>query len=545
MPQIGPTSREECIERLARETFDVCVVGGGITGAGIALDAASRGLSVALVERGDFASGTSSKSSKFVHGGLRYLANYDFGLSWEAAQERDLLRRLAPHVVRPVQFLWPAFRHGLEATLAPVGLTIYDLLSTGRGFRRHRRARPESIRRLAPTLRHDRVHAAWTYWDARADDARLVFEILRTAHGLGAAIANYSAVRGFDKARGRAAAALVEDIHGDRPIAVRAGSIVNAAGVWAGEVASLDDPALAPKLRPAKGIHLTVPAARLPLRSACIVPSISRDGRSVFAFPWGPVVGLGTTDTEYSGPLDSPAVGSDDAAYILSAVNTWFDTDLSPTDAIAGWAGLRPLLEGGAERTADLSRRHAITTSPSGVITITGGKLTTYRRMARDAVDLVCERLGVRARCCTARLPIGLAASPRALYEETRALAARLGLDPDVARHLVAAHGDRAPDVLALVAEDPTLGAPVAPPLPDLLAEIAFAFRAEMAVTLEDALARRTRLALQDSAGGLGDLEAVRRAAGLPRKRLQAEARVYAAALAAERGPVPPPPLAT
>ena len=545
VPEIGRDTRAENLERMERETFDVFVVGGGITGAGVALDAASRGLKVALVDKGDFASGTSSKSSKMIHGGLRYLAQYDFRLTWEASRERDRLRRLAPHLVRPLQFLFPAYKKGTATRFATIGLTLYDLVAGGRGFARHRRARAEDIRTLAPPLDPTRTVAAWTYWDARTDDARLVLEVLRTAHGFGAVFANHACVRGFETSGGRIAAARVEDAVTGAQFAVRARAFVNAAGIWADEVGAHDPHTAAPPLRPAKGIHLVVPRARAPVNAGLVVPSVRRDGRSLFAVPWGPNVVLGTTDTEYSGPLDAPSVDDEDVRYTLDAASWSLGTDLVPGDVISAWAGLRPLLAGagGPEtRTADLSRTHHLSASKAGLITITGGKLTTYRRMAADAVDLVCSTLGVAARCRTARLPIGITRPLDGLQREARATAERAGLDPATADHLVEGHGDRAPQLLALVAEDASLGRALVPGLPWIAAEVVWAARREMTVTLSDALERRTRLSLADPGAGLGSAAPaiVARELGWSDEEAAAQAAEVARRVGGERGPVAP-----
>jgi glycerol-3-phosphate dehydrogenase len=539
---IGPATREENVERLGRETFDLAVVGGGITGAGIALDAAARGLKTALVDKGDFASGTSSRSSKMVHGGLRYLAQYDFALTWEAARERDLLRRLAPGLVRPMRFLYPILRRGREASFVALGLTVYDVVAGRRGFGRHRRARPATVRDLAPSLDVSRLRAAWTYWDAVTDDARLVFEILRAAHSRGAVVANHAKVEGFDRAGGKIRAVRLVDATGGRTLEVRARAFVNATGVWAGEVSRLEDPAAAPRLRPAKGIHLAVPAGAIRLGAACIVPSGARDGRSLFAAPWGDVVMLGTTDTEYDGPLDRPVVGEEDVDYVLGGINRFLQAGLDRADVVAAWAGLRPLLADERARTADLSRRHAITVTRAGLITITGGKLTTYRRMAADAVDRVCAGLGVRARSGTARLPIGISGPLEALLASTRALAAEIGADPALPRRLVEAYGDQAPAVLGLAADEPALARPVSAASPAIGAQVVWAARHEMTGTLEDVLARRTRLALLDPTGGLGGDAAalVARTLRWSDERRRQEVAAYAANLEAERGPVAP-----
>ncbi len=547
MRQIGPTTRDENLDRLAGETFDVLIVGGGITGAGCALDAASRGLKTALIDKGDFASGTSSKSSKLIHGGLRYLAQNDFGLTWEAAHERDLLARLAPHLVRPVQFFYPIFRKGRESRFAAIGLTVYDVLSAVRGVPRHRKAGPAEFARLAPTMDPAQAVAAWTYWDASTDDARLVFELIRAAHAFGAVAANYAAVSGFERGPGGdIAAAHVTDVPTGRTIEVRAKTTINATGVWAGEVGALDDPTATIAIRPAKGIHVVVDTARVPIGAACIVPSGARDRRWLFAIPWGGRVMLGTTDTGHSGSLDTPSVDAADVEYVLHGINKWMGTDLTPHDVTAAWAGLRPLrAEAASLRTADLSRRHAITVSPAGLISVTGGKLTTFRRMAKDAVDAACRRLGSRAKSQTHRLRIGLTKPVRDAEADVADLLSQAGADPAGARRLVQAYGNLATEVAVLIAGDAGMARTVADGLEVTAAEVAWAVQREMAVTLDDALSRRTRLALLDRTGGLGGPapEVAAAVLGWDSARLAAESARYGARLARERGPVAPPSL--
>jgi glycerol-3-phosphate dehydrogenase len=544
VPEIGPDTRAENLERLEREAFDVCVVGGGITGAGVALDAASRGLSVALVDRGDFASGTSSRSSKMVHGGIRYLANYDFKLTWESSRERDLLRRLAPHLVRPLRFFFPAFKKGFQTRFATVGLTIYDLMAGRRGFGRHRRA-DDDVRRYAPSLDPGRVVGAWTYWDAATDDARLVFEVLRTAHGFGAVIANHARVRGFDTSGGAISAAFVSDDVTGRELSIRARCFVNATGVWADEVGGFEPRSAAPPIRPAKGIHLVLPSTVVPIGATVVIPSIARDRRSMFAVPgWGDTVVLGTTDTTYDGPRDAPSVDDDDVRYALGALNWSLGLDVQPSDVLAAWAGLRPLLAGAGgpeERTADLSRTQHLSVSPGGLVTITGGKLTTYRRMAVDTVDLVCSRLGIAGRSRTKRLAIGLTRPLAGLLDETTTAAERAGMAPEVARHLVETYGDRAPAVLELAASDPELAAPLVPGLPWIGAQAVWAVEHEMAVGLSDVLERRTRLSLADREAGLGSAAPGLLARRIGAEAAAAEATALAERIARERGPVARP----
>ena len=486
--------RALALARLGTEEFDVLVIGGGITGAGVALDAAARGLRAALVERGDFASGTSSRSSKLVHGGLRYLEQKEYRLVYENLAERQRLLANAPHLVRPLEFLIPVVgRRGVGNRALARGyaaaLWLYDLTGGLRMGRRHRRVSPAETAAHLPTLRADLVVAAFVYHDAHADDARLTLAIARTAaldHG--AVVANYAPVAALVKdGRGRACGARLAD-----GTVVSARAVVNATGVWADEVRALDEGRHPGTLRPAKGIHVTVPRARLPCDLAAVLPVIG-DRRSIFVIPWGDQVYLGTTDTQYDGPLDDPQCTPDDVAYVLGAVNALVTDPLSGADVVGTWAGLRPLVDHArSERTADLSRRHRVTVSPSGVVTVTGGKLTTYRKMAADTVDQVVGLLGKgRRHSPTRRLPLRGAAGTTWLRSD--AAATQMGADPAALAHLVSRYGGEATAVLDLVAADAELAEPLVPGLPYLRAEAVHAARHEMAHTLDDVLSRRTR----------------------------------------------------
>ena len=458
--------RASALERLAAARFDVLVVGGGITGAGVALDAASRGLRTALVEREDFGSGTSSRSSKLVHGGLRYLSQGDYGLVAQALSERQRLLRNAPHLVRPLPFLVPSY--GSRARMRAVGsaLWLYDLTGGFRIGRLHRRLSTEAATAHAPSLRTDGLVGAHLDLDAQADDARLTLTVIRTA-GLEhrAVAANHVTVSGV----------VTGGVHIEadgRELEVRATVVVNAAGVWADRLAVDGVPAL----RPAKGVHVTLPA-ELVRTNVALVLAVPSDGRSIFVVPWPGTdrVYVGTTDTDYDGPLDDPACTPDDVAYLLDAVNAGLQTTLEPGDVVGSWAGLRPLVAGSSQRSADLSRRHRVTTGPEGVVTVTGGKLTTYRAMAADTVDAVEAALGRSpSPCRTAKLPLRGAAEA-------------------APEHLASRYGTEARVLDALVAADPTLAEPLVPTLPYLRAEAIYAARYEMARTLDDVLARRTR----------------------------------------------------
>ena len=492
-----PFDRQRALRRMATEDFDVLVIGGGITGAGVALDAAARGLRTALVERRDFASGTSSKSSKLIHGGLRYLQQREFRLVYEALAERQHLLDNAPHLVSPVPFLIPLFGDqgvvaGGLARLYSVALWQYDLTGGLRIGKRHRRISRSQTLGYFPDLDVDRLVAGFLYWDAKADDARLTLTVLRTAVvNYGATAANYAAVDELLRHEGRVVGARLGD-----GTEIRAAIVVNATGVWADDVRHLDEgPAALGTLRPAKGIHLTFPAHRLPVTAAAVLP-VPGDRRSIFVVPWGEFTYVGTTDTDYQGPLDDPACGPEDVAYLLAALNTATSARLTTADVTACWAGLRPLVRSAASaRTADLSRRHRVTRSDHGVITVTGGKLTTYRRMASDTVDLVVSALGRGARRSpTKELRLLGAERAGALCEP--AAARRLGVDPVTLAHLASRYGSEARTVIAMTEADPELARPLVPGLPYLRAEAVYAARYEMARTLDDVLARRTRAAL-------------------------------------------------
>lgn len=482
--------RLAALDRLAGEQFDVLVVGGGITGAGVALDAASRGLRTALVERYDFASGTSSRSSKLVHGGLRYLSQGDYRLVAQALAERRRLMANAPHLVRPLPFLVPSYGGGAVLRAVGAALWVYDVAGGFRIGRRHRRLSPADSLARAPSLRPDGLAGAHLYLDAHTDDARLTLAVARTAvldHG--AVAVNHARVTRIEPGGARIEA----DGH---TLDVDASIVVNAAGVWADEVAGAGPgpgPGR-PSIRPAKGVHITLPAGSVRTDVALVLP-VPGDGRSVFVVPWAGTgrVYVGTTDTDYDGPLDKPTCTAADTAYLLDAVNAALSTDLSPGDVVGAWAGLRPLVADGGpgRRSTDLSRRHRVTRSPEGTVTIIGGKLTTYRAMAEDTVDEVQAALGRRrAGAGTATLALRGSSEPD---PPARPLP---GLAGPVARHLFARYGSEARVVAAMVAGDPGLGRPLVATLPYLRAEAVYAARYEMARDLDDVLARRTRASI-------------------------------------------------
>jgi glycerol-3-phosphate dehydrogenase len=479
-----PFDRRQNLRRLAGERFDVLVIGGGITGAGCALDAATRGLQVALVEANDFASGTSSKSSKLLHGGLRYLQRGELRLVYEALAERQLARRNAPHLVHMLPFLLPMFRESglVDRRLARgVGMAMWGYDLTG-GFRygklHDRLTKTEALERF-PTLDADRLDFAYVYYDAHADDARLTLAIARTAAFHGAVVANYAPVVSLTRRSGRLTGAVV-DADGDL-IEVQARVIINACGVWSDRVQALGGHASAPSIRPAKGVHITVPRARLGNEIAAVLP-VPDDGRTVFVVPWGDFTYIGTTDTDYDGDLDDPRCTERDTDYLLRTVNASLARPIERADIVGAWAGLRPLVAETrpGHTTKDLSRRHVVQASPSGLITVTGGKLTTYRRMARDAIDRARRQLGLRGhRCLTDRVAL-VGAAP---------------VDATTSQHLESRYGSEAGAVRDLT-ERADLARQLIPSLPYLRAEVVFAARHEMAQTVDDVLSRRTRARL-------------------------------------------------
>jgi glycerol-3-phosphate dehydrogenase len=489
MLELSAETRSQHLERMSEGDLDVLVIGGGIVGAGIGLDAAARGLRVGLVERDDFASGTSGRSSRMIHGGARYLRNGDVRLVYESLRERGVLLRNAPHLVRPSPFLTPLHRLRDRIPIG-LGLTLYDALATGRNISRHSRVDETQVERLAPGLAHGTP--GLVYWDCLTDDARLVIEILREAARRGALMANRAEVVeliGDGVVRG---ARVVAE---GRSLEIRARVTVNATGAWADRVHALADPH-PPKLRPSKGIHLVLDRARLPIRCVVTVPSLLAYGSFFVLIPWGPRVYIGPTDTPYDGPIDSPTVEPEDVSVVLAALERAFGGGFSEADVIASWSGVRPLLDAGPGDTRDLSRRHAILQGRSGLITVTGGKLTTYRAIAEQVVDRACRALGEDGRVRTETLPLGLTQPLKRATASAERTATRMGLPPGTGTRLVQRYGDDWPAATALITDDAALGEQVVGGFPVLKVELELARRREMAMSEEDVLVRRTRLAL-------------------------------------------------
>jgi glycerol-3-phosphate dehydrogenase len=508
-------TRAEALGRFQAATFDIAIIGGGITGAGIARDAAQRGLAVALLEKGDFASGTSSKSSRMAHGGLRYLAQRHVHLVRESLVERGVLLRLAPHLVHPMPYILPVYEGGANSRFVlRVGLTAYDLLAGRRRLQRHRGLSREALERTEPTVRTDGLQGGFRYFDCLVNDARLTLANVRSAARDHAAVASYVEATEVLSEGGRVTGVHFVDRLSGTTGTLRAHVVVAAAGPWTDRVRALAG--VPPLLRPTKGIHVVVGHARLPLSSA--VAFAFRD-RMMFAVPYRDYTYIGTTDTDFTGDPGQASAEADDVAYSIEAANSAFTGDLSPDDVLSTWAGVRPLVyEEGTP--SEVGRDYEIQVGPEGFMTIAGGKLTTYRAMAEDLVDRVvrqeARRLGdARPPCRTASttLPGGdLDRFERYRGAAAAALEEGWGLSRQAAYHLVDTYGTEYLKVLAYARNSPDLLRPLAPDVPVLAAEAIYAVEEEMALTLEDFMARRTELMLFEPQHGL---EAAEHAAAL------------------------------
>ncbi|MER6993937.1 glycerol-3-phosphate dehydrogenase/oxidase [Saccharopolyspora hirsuta] len=481
--------RRRALRRLGDTEFDVLVIGGGITGAYTALDAVSRGLSVALVERDDFASGTSSKSSKMVHGGLRYIEQGNVNLVRHSLLERHRFRRNAPHLVQRLPFLFPILEQEgvFDARIAKAFeglLWTYDLVGGWRIGRLHQRLTPNEVLSHAPTLRADHLKGGFMYYDSRADDARLTLTVVRTAAHLGAVVANGAKVERLLKSGGRVRGA---EVHADgEQIDVRARVVVNATGVWTDGIDALADDAHRPQVRPAKGVHIVVPWSKIRNDCTVTVPIPGRARRATCT-RWGDVVVLGTTDTDYTGSIDDVHCTREEMQFLLDGANVAFDVELGPDDVLGSYGGLRPLVGGKEGATLDMRRDHHIEVGTGGMVTVTGGKLTTSRHMGELVVDKVAGLLGSKTRSRTTKLPLLGGAG-----YDAEAVSASGG----TAAHLGGRYGTEARFVSALIDENPELGEPLLPGQPHLKAEVVYAARCEMARSVDDVLSRRTRLRL-------------------------------------------------
>ncbi len=504
--RLGPRQREHNLARLGAETFDVVVVGGGVVGAGCALDAAARGLNVALVEARDLASGTSSRSTKLIHGGLRYLEQQEFGLVREALKERGLLLNvLAPHLVRPVSFLYPLTHHGLERAYVGAGMLLYDSLGGFKGLRRHRHLTRRQALKLAPALKRDAMVGAIQYWDAQLDDARHTMEIARTAAHYGAVVVSNAEVIGVLREAGRVTGVRVCDMTTGAELEVAAREVVNATGVWTDDVQGLVGERGKFRVRASKGIHLVVPRDRVQADSGLILRT---DTSVLFIIPWGRHWLLGTTDTDWRLDKFHPAATKADIDYVLERVNTVLAAPLGHDDVEGVYAGLRPLLEGESEQASQLSREHTVAVPVPGLVAVAGGKYTTYRVMAKDAIDTVVRNLGDSVpESPTEQTPLLGAVGFRAMWNRRRRLAESSGLHVARIEHLLGRYGVLIEDLLAEIERRPEL-AEVLPGTEDhLKVEVWYAAAAEGALHLDDVLARRTRLSIQTFDRGLAAAE--------------------------------------
>jgi len=528
--EFSARTRAANLERMRNESFDVLVVGGGVVGAGVARDVACRGFATALVDRGDFASGTSGKTSRLVHGGLRYLRNYRFGLVRRAVRERDLLLRNAPGLVHPLSFLIPAYvDHGPRRTVLRFGLFLYDLLSKEKTLPRRSWLSAEEAREREPRIAERGLAGAGLYYDAWTDDSRLVLAIVQDAGAAGAIVANHVEVEGLVHQGGRVAGARLRDAIAGASFEVSARFVVNATGVWLDRVRTARR---GPTIRPTKGIHVFVPRAKIGNRSALAL-SAKRDGRVVFVLPWGNLALVGTTDTDFRGDPDRVVPDSGDVAYLLETVNAAFpDAHLGPGDVVSAYAGLRPLLrKGGAEKSeSDTSRNHAIFWDPDGLISVTGGKLTTHRIMAEEVGGLLALRLRRPRSSATRNRPLGPPLSP--LDEFTG-----LGFDEETALHL---QGRYAPEQVRRFLGLPSARERILASTPHIWAEVDIAMDEEMAMTISDVLVRRLGLFYESPDQGVRAAamvaERMGKVLGWDSQRMDLEIRAYEDLVRAHQG---------
>jgi len=508
---LSPDARARALGTLSRgpgasggpHELDVLVVGGGVVGAGVALDAVTRGLSTALLEQRDLASGTSSRSSKLIHGGLRYLEMLDFALVREALQERGLLlTRLAPHLIRPVPFLYPLTHHVWERPYVGSGLLLYDVMArfgpAEAGLPRHRHLSRKAVARIAPDFAPESIAGAIRYYDCQVDDARLVLTVARTAAGHGAQVATRVKVTGFLREGERVVGVRALDLEDGRELEVRARVVVNAAGVWTDDIQEMVGGRGSLHVQASKGIHLVVPRDRIRSETGFIVRT---ETSVLFVIPWGRHWILGTTDTPWDLDKAHPAASRADIDYVLDHVNAILREPLDHEDVVGVYAGLRPLLSGESEPTSRISREHTVVTPVPGLVMIAGGKLTTYRVMARDAVDAAAHSLtttGATVRSSiTHRVPLVGADGFETRTNQRVQLARRSGLHVARIDHLLGRYGDLVDDLLALVAERPELAEPLDGSEDYLGAEVVYAVTHEGARHLDDVLTRRTRISIE------------------------------------------------
>ena len=511
---LGPAQREADLDLASTREFDVVIIGGGVVGAGAALDAASRGLSVAIVEQRDWAAGTSSRSSKLIHGGLRYLEQLDFGLVREALREQTLLLgRLCPHLVRPVPFLVPLQYPVWQRAYIGAGTLLYDTLAGRRALPRHRHLTRRGMLTRFPGLRSDRMVGGIEYWDAQVDDARHTLGLVRTARAYGAVTLSSVRAEDFMKSGTRVTGVKAHCLESGREIEIRGSQVVNATGVWTDSVQQHAGRGRI-HVRASKGIHLVVPRDRIHGDAGLIL----RTEKSVlFVIPWESHWIVGTTDTDWNLDLAHPAASRSDIDYLLERVNAVLAQPLRHEDIEGVYAGLRPLLSGESDATSQLSREHAVSQSVSGLITVAGGKYTTYRVMAKDVVDVAARGLEQKVpECCTEEIPLLGAAGYRADWNRREVLSDQSGLHVEAIEHLLQRYGSCVSDLLGLIADDPSLGEPLPGAPTYLVAEVVYAASHEGALHLDDILTRRTRISIETFDRGLEAAEATaQRVAGI------------------------------
>lgn len=543
---LSPLNRETALADMSETPVDILIIGGGVVGAGAALDAATRGLRTGLVEARDLASGTSSRSSKLIHGGLRYLEMLDFGLVAEALSERGLmLEKLAPHLVRPVKFLYPLKHRGWERLYLGAGLALYDAMSKasghGAGVPLHRHLTRRGALRAAPSLNRDALVGALQYYDAQVDDARHTMTIARTAAAYGARVATRTRVVDLLREGERVTGARVVDLESNRQYTIRARQVINATGVWTDDTQTLANERGQFHVRSSKGIHLVVPRDRIRSSSGIILRT---DKSVLFVIPWGRHWIIGTTDTDWSLDKAHPAASQRDIRYLLDQVNSVLRVPLTEADVEGVYAGLRPLLAGESADTSALSREHAVAHSVPGLVVIAGGKYTTYRVMAKDAVDEAVHGLGEAfdrkiPGCITEDIPLLGAEGFRAMWNARTQLAAESGLNEARIARLLNRYGSMIGEVLALIRDDPSLGAPLPGADDYLRAEVVYGTTHEGALHLDDVLCRRTRISIEtfdrgtDSCSEVADLMAP--VLGWSEEQKAREVAHYLARVAAER----------
>jgi len=524
MQRFSSTERTHNLSILASERFDVLVIGGGVTGAGVALDAAARGYKVALVEKVDFASGTSSKATKLVHGGIRYLPNFDIALVREALVERGLLLHNAPFLVHPLAFVLPLYKGdhhavGMRFTtpggiglslILDVGLWFYDALAGRRNVSRHRRLSRAEVLKSAPHLVSAGLEEGFAYYDAQTNDARLTMALIRTAAQYGATITNYTEVTSFISEQGKLCGANIRDHPGNQELTVRARHIVNATGVFTGQVEALAGIEAQIEVELSKGVHLVFSREDIKLGDAAIVLPETDDKRILFIVPWQSRVIFGTTETG-SGDLDHPIATPADISYLLHHLNRHLSVRLTEANIISTYAGYRLLLRSRSAKhsTVQLSRSHAVLESPTGMVSIVGGKLTTYRRMAQDTVDVLNRLDGLTRLHPTENLLLHGSLGWPDLQHDLAVKGTALGLSSQTINHLGNSYGSEAGVILGFVENDASLGVRLVDDLPYIRAEVVYACRHEMAMTPYDMLARRTSIALEDRQRGLGVVDEI------------------------------------